>query len=51
MQTALYELGCIYLEWGLLDDARRALKRADELGEAMQDAHMAFSDPGWPWPG
>ena len=35
-QTALYELGCIYLEWGLLDDARRALNRADERAEATQ---------------
>ena len=35
-QTAQYQLGCIYLEWGLLDDARRALNRADELAEATQ---------------
>jgi LuxR family transcriptional regulator, maltose regulon positive regulatory protein len=39
-QTALYELGCIYLEWGLLDDARRALERADEQGELMQELHV-----------
>ena len=39
-QTALYLLGCIYLEWGLLDDARRALERADELGEVMQELHV-----------
>src|SRR5215213_9318078 len=39
-QTALYVLGCIYLEWGLLDDARRALERADELGEVMQELHV-----------
>ena len=35
-QTALYQLGCIYLEWGLLDDARRVLLRADEQAEQMQ---------------
>ena len=35
-QTAQYQLGCIYLEWGLLDDARRALERADQ--EAEDDA-------------
>jgi LuxR family maltose regulon positive regulatory protein len=39
-QTALYVLGCIYLEWGLLDDARRTLERADELGEMMQELHV-----------
>jgi LuxR family transcriptional regulator, maltose regulon positive regulatory protein len=35
-QTAQYQLGCIYLEWGLLDDARRALERADQEAEIMQ---------------
>ena len=35
-QTAQYQLGCIYLEWGLLDDARRALERADQEAEMMQ---------------
>ena len=35
-QTALYQLGCIYLEWGLLDDARRILLRADDQAEQMQ---------------
>jgi tetratricopeptide (TPR) repeat protein len=39
-QTALYLLGCISLEWGLLDDARRALERADEQGEVMQELHV-----------
>jgi LuxR family maltose regulon positive regulatory protein len=34
-QTALYQLGCIHLEWGLLDDARRALDRADHQAEMM----------------
>ncbi len=36
-QTAQYHLGCIYLEWGLLDDARGALKRADHQAEMMQN--------------
>ena len=36
-QTALYQLGCIHLEWGLLDDARRALDRADHQAEMMQN--------------
>jgi LuxR family transcriptional regulator, maltose regulon positive regulatory protein len=35
-QTAQYQLGCIYLEWGLLDDARRALERADQEAEMTQ---------------
>src|SRR5215213_4558143 len=39
-QTALHVLGCIYLEWGLLDDARRTLERADELGEVIQELHV-----------
>jgi LuxR family transcriptional regulator, maltose regulon positive regulatory protein len=38
-QAAQYNLGCIYLEWGLLDDARRALERADQESEMMQTLH------------
>jgi LuxR family maltose regulon positive regulatory protein len=35
-QAALLNLGCIYLEWSLLDDAQRALERADQAAEATQ---------------
>jgi len=38
-QAAQYQLGCIYLEWGLLDDARRSLDRGDEQAEMMQVLH------------
>jgi LuxR family transcriptional regulator, maltose regulon positive regulatory protein len=38
-QAAQYHLGCIYLEWGLLDDARRALERADQEAAMMQTLH------------
>ena len=39
VSTAQYHLGCIFLEWGLLDDARRALERADQESEMMQTLH------------
>jgi LuxR family maltose regulon positive regulatory protein len=35
-QAALYQLGIIYLEWGLLEDARRSLERADQQAEMTQ---------------
>jgi LuxR family transcriptional regulator, maltose regulon positive regulatory protein len=38
-QAAQYHLGCIYLEWGHLDEARRALDRGDEQAEMMQTLH------------
>ena len=47
-QMALYLLGCIYLEWGLLDDARRCLLRADNLAEMTQTLTGGIgSGSGW----
>ena len=36
VQVALYQIGRIYLEWGLLDDAQRCLRKADDLAEMTQ---------------
>ena len=45
VQAALYQLGQVYLEWGLLDDARRCFLRADDLAEMTQALHWRDPDP------
>jgi LuxR family maltose regulon positive regulatory protein len=39
MQAALHQLGNIYYEWGLLDDAERVFQKADDLAELSQALH------------
>jgi LuxR family maltose regulon positive regulatory protein len=38
-QVAHFLLGQVYLEWGLLDDARRCFLRAENLAEMTQSLH------------